>query len=135
MRKYESDDDARARLADALTRLPENWVMCRDVRHAWSVEADFHVSLQRGQAIQEIKRVLVCMRCGTKRHEVYVPTKYYGLDKIRSHYEYPVDYQIKGVPRGNKPQSLIQQESYRRTMLKIAALQTDPPIKIMEETI
>lgn len=125
---YESNEDARARLADALTMLPEAWVMCRDVRHAWVVEEDFHVIWLTGQSVQEIKRVLVCMRCSSKRHEIYAPSRAFGLEKIRMHYEYPENYQITGVPRGNKPQAMVQQEQYRRLMIKVSALQTGPAV-------
>lgn len=122
-KRYETDEEAATRLSEALKDLPDNWVMCRDVKHAWSVEEDFHVSLHKGSVIQEIQRILVCLRCGTKRRERYTPTKIFGLHKVGNAYEYPDNYQIHGVPRGVKPQWLVQGEQYRRTMLRLAEAQ------------
>jgi hypothetical protein len=117
-RRY-SDDQAAADLANALMDLPDDWVMCRDMRHAWHVMEDFHVSKNRGHSIQELNRTLICMRCTTLRIEVYHSGRF-GLDKVRQHYTYPDNYQIKGVPRGVKPQSIVQNEQYRRAMERAA---------------
>lgn len=109
-------------LRAGLKKLEDHQLACRDMRHAWAVEQDYHVEAGQsvGKKIQSIKRVLVCMRgCETRRVEHYHATKY-GLDKVAQHYDYPDGYQIPGVPRGVKPSVVIQQESYRRAMEKIA---------------
>lgn len=125
-RTYKSNSAAARALAKGLTILPDTWVMCRDMRHAWSVDEDFHVEPGQveGRKIQRLRRMLVCMRCETRRIETYAKGRY-GLDKIGQYYVYPVgdgglSYQIQGVPRGVKPQSIVQQEQYRRAMEKIA---------------
>ena len=122
-RKYAADAKAAKALAQALTTLPENWVMCRDMRHAWSVEVDFHVVPQttEGKATHRVQRDLICMRCETIRHEYYIKGRY-GLDKDGQSYSYPHGYQFSamGIPRGVKPSSIIQQEQYRRAMEKVA---------------
>lgn len=121
--KYASDTAARKELENALTILPDRYIACRDVRHAWSVENDFHVYRQaqeKGRRTMHIARDLVCMRCGTLRHEVYIATKDRGLEKIAQSYDYPEKYAIPGVPRGVKPSAIIQQEAYRRAMEKVA---------------
>lgn len=114
-RRYVKDDQAAADLANALTHLPDKWVMCRDMRHSWDVVEDFHVTMRSGRSVQEIARVLGCMRCMTHRREIYHQGRF-GLDKVSQTYSYPENYQIKGVPRGVKPQSIIQQEQFRRSM-------------------
>ena len=120
-KKYESDKAAAGRLAKALTELPEAWVQCRDLMHAWQVQDDFHVippaNSRRKQL--EIARTLVCGRCETVRKEVFVQEKF-GLAKVAQSYGYPENYQIPGVPRGMKPKQIVQAEQYRRTMEKIA---------------
>lgn len=121
--KYGTVEKVTARLVDALHELPDTWLMCRDVRHAWSVENDFHVTSQTPKTIQEIRRSLVCLRCGVLRNEVYIPTRFGGLEKTHSSYVYPQGYQIRGVPRGVKPQALVQSEQYRRTLSKVAESQ------------
>lgn len=118
-RAYDNKKTAQL-LANALTRLPDEWVICRDMRHAWNVLNDFHVSETNGTRINEIRRELVCLRCQTVRLEVYVHTKF-GLDKLSQSYRYPDEYQMKGVPRGVKPASIIHQEMYRRSMERLAA--------------
>lgn len=123
MAKYESDTKARKTLEQALTVLPDHYIACRDVRHAWSTENDFHVYQQaqeKGRRTMHIARDLVCMRCGTLRHEVYIATRNAGLEKISQSYEYPEAYAIPGVPRGVKPSSIIQQEAWRRAMERVA---------------
>lgn len=118
-KKAYSDQKKAAALANALMDLPDEWVMCRDMRHAWSVLNDFHVTAGKGKVISEIKRELTCVRCKTDRVETYHHTSF-GLEKVHQHYRYPEHYQMKGVPRGVKPQALVQDEQYRRAMEKIA---------------
>jgi len=93
-----------------------------DVVVATAVLCSVH---DQARTLQEIKRVLVCMRCATQRVEAYAPSVSWGLEKIRSGYVYPSTYQLKGVPRGNKPAWLVQAEQYRRTLEKVAVLQRD----------
>jgi hypothetical protein len=118
---YAVDSKALAILQNRLQNLPDNWVQCRDMKHAWTVDDNFHVTrFGLRNKIAEIKRILVCLRCGTKRHETYVPTGWGGLEKVRSYYQYPEEYQIRGVPRGVKPQQIIQQEQWRRVQTALA---------------
>lgn len=119
-RRYNSDAQAAESLAEALQELPDKWLACRDMRHAWLVEEDFHVTVATGRRPQEIKRLLVCMRCAVEREETYHPVQGNGLERVHSHYRYPSGYQLKGVPRGNKPSWMVQQEQYRRSMTKMA---------------
>lgn len=120
-KRYEYDKAAAALLSTSLKGLPDKWVVCRDMRHAWAVEQDFYVipQSQVGKKLKHIARVLVCMRCTTYRHETYVQTRT-GLEKTGQTYEYPAGYQIPGVPRGVKPSHIVQQEMFRRSMEKVA---------------
>ncbi len=109
---------AAKRLADNLKTLPDSWVQCRDMMHAWAILNDFHVAGKINR-VSIIKRELVCMRCGCVRFEDYEMTKW-GLNKVGQQYNYPAGYQIPGVPRGVKPKAIVQQEQYRRAMEKVA---------------
>lgn len=113
---YVQGSDAANTFSARLRDLPEKWVSCRDMRHAWATLNDFHVT---GKGHVQIQRQLVCMRCETVRFEVYERTAT-GLDKVGQSYGYPDGYQIPGVPRGVKPQAIIQQEQYRRAMERVA---------------
>lgn len=121
-KRYETDQDAVSALKKGLKALPEKWVMCRDMRHAWAVLNDFHVPASSGVAkgLLQIQRELVCMRCETVRYESYERTRDGRLDKVSQGYTYPDGYQIPGVPRGVKPQQIIQAEQYRRSMERVA---------------
>lgn len=116
-----SQAEAAKTLRNGLRKLPDNFMACRDMKHAWMVEHDFFVEPQavEGRNIKSIRRILICGRCETRRHERYIQGKY-GLDKLSQWYENPENYQIPGVPRGVKSSSVIQQESYRRAMEKVA---------------
>lgn len=124
MSLYKNDQKAANALADALHELPENWLMCRDMRHAWEVQQDYHVTKAAGSKIKEIRRFLVCLRCKTRRRETYHIVGW-GLEKVSQSYEYPENYQIHGVPRGIKPSFIVQGEMYRRTMERVAELQQE----------
>ena len=115
---YAPGSPAAATFASHLRDLPTEWVTCRDMRHAWATLNDFHVTGKEGGFVR-VQRELICMRCETVRYEVYDQTRT-GLDKVSQSYGYPDGYQLAGVPRGVKPQAIIQQEQYRRAMEKVA---------------
>ena len=117
--RYNNPKDA-AILANALQDLEDNWLMCRDMRHAWEIEVDFHVATQIGTKVKHLRRTLVCLRCGTERNERYIMTRS-GVEKETQSYSYPDGYQLEGIPRGVKPSSIVQAEQYRRAMEKVAA--------------
>lgn len=98
--------------------LPDQWVACRDMRHAWQVMTDFHVNDESGRG-PEIRRELSCMRCETVRRESYENNKY-GLDRVATTYIYPDKYQLHGLPQGINLSGLVRQDQYRRAMEKIA---------------
>lgn len=73
MKKYASDTAATKQLASALKTLPDRWVACRDLRHAWlKVVNDFHVVVSQSakggaRAPMVIRREVQCSRCETVR--------------------------------------------------------------------
>lgn len=127
-KKYASDEQAAETLADALMTLPDNYLMCRDVKHAWDVTDELHVTKNVGSKIKEVARLLTCLRCGMTRKDVFLPTAH-GLEKVGMSYpDKPEGYGITGVPRGNKPSLLVQAEQYRRVVERHVA-SSKPPIK------
>lgn len=118
MAKYDEGTKAARLLRENLQRLPEQWVQCRDMMHAWAVLNNFH-AVGKITRSSIILRELVCMRCETVRREEYQLTKI-GLEKVHQAYSYPTGYQIPGVPRGVKPKAIVQQEQYRRAMEQVA---------------
>jgi hypothetical protein len=116
-RTYINDEAARHALSEALSGVPENWLLCRGIRHSWDVIQDFHVTAKEGRVVHEIQRTLECSRCETQRIEKFVVTRD-GLDKTGQKYEYPEGYQFKGlgIMRGVKPQSMVLAEQFNRVM-------------------
>jgi hypothetical protein len=93
-----------------LTELREPVLACRDFKHAWSWVTDF--SLRKDAETKKVTRVtreLVCVRCGTIRHDEYeLPS----FDRIKSTYEYTQGYLIPGSR--HIPVSEVRQEILRR---------------------
>lgn len=117
----------KAKIADAKTTealletLPDNFLMCRDLRHAWGVLNDFYVYNDPKQTrLLVIARDLVCLRCNSERREVFVQRSW-GLDKERNTYTYVEGYSLKGVPRGTKASQVVHDVQYRKAMTKVAA--------------
>lgn len=119
-KKTYTDEQLAGALADALEGLPDNFLTCRDMRHAWDLEQDFYVEAKATVKTGNIRRRLRCLRCDMKRVERYVQMKW-GLEKVGQSYVDPEGYRIHGVPRGVKPSVIIQGEQFRRSMEKVAA--------------
>lgn len=66
-----------------LTGYDETFLLCRDIRHAWSVEGYYEDSVW-------IRRRLVCVRCGTTRKDTWTP---WGV-RLRSQYNHPDGYRL-----------------------------------------
>lgn len=116
---------AKRAYAASLRRLRDEQLACRDMRHAWEVDQDFHVvpSQSAGRRkVLALRRIWSCSRnCGV--------TKVQNFDVINdvlhfvsSYLKYPRDYQIPGIPRGVRPSIIVQQEAYRRAMERVAGM-------------
>jgi hypothetical protein len=78
-----------------LEDIPEEFLLCRDLGHAW-MPSDVKVV----RKLSEIHRILVCRSCPTQRVQVLDMQGY----RLRSKYVYPEDqdpdaapYKLKGV--------------------------------------
>lgn len=119
-------DAAQRVVAKGLQTLPDNYVECRGMMHAWRVLNDFRIMdspTQNGPRF--LRRDLTCTRdCGVVRHDTFLLRFVRGepqiSEKVRAHYTYPDDYQMPGVPRGVKRQVVVYQEQFRRAMEKAA---------------
>lgn len=112
-----------ASITNQLLDMSENLLACRDMRHAWAVESDFHVHRASRGRIQEVRRILACMRCAAvERIETYGPARHGGLEKLRQHYKYDPEkhYIIKGVPQGTKPTEIARSIMFERVMARLA---------------
>lgn len=67
---------------------------CRDMRHKWDPAGDIILIEEKGQ-VRHFKRRLHCGRCGTIRTDEYKISRS-ALARVRSYYEYPNGYQIRG---------------------------------------
>lgn len=96
--------------ADHLTDLPDQFVECRDMRHAWKVQQGFHEVKGRGKRSRYVARTLKCIRCGGERTDVLNVSTF---DRVSTQYHYPEGYQIKGNAVGNRGTS-VRREAFRR---------------------
>lgn len=92
-------------------QLPDDYLMCRTLRHAWSIvyfgrvrEADKRW-LPRKPIFRSIVRISECIRCQTIRREFFNETQArsylngHPFDVISRQYMYPRDYQHRGEAR------------------------------------
>lgn len=77
---------ADAELKEWLDTIPDEFLACRDVRHAWGGEHRFW-SLQISKLGLVRGRTLVCARCGAAKHQIM----HNGVI-IKSRMSYPTDY-------------------------------------------
>lgn len=94
-----------------LSNIKEEYLECRDLKHAWTWSTDFVDYKDDGKVVSVI-RALQCSRCRTIRYDEYAPKTF---DKIRSRYSYPGEYHIPGDPvRMNE----VRKELYARHQTK-----------------
>lgn len=72
--------------AEALHEAKDEYLDCRDLRHAWKVQGVFYSGA-------EIHRRLVCPRCKTVATDRWTPRG----ERIARQYSYPKGYETKGV--------------------------------------
>lgn len=101
------------RIATQLAHLPDNFLLCRDIKHSYDVNVELHSIKYVGDPSTYLRRELLCRRCGTVRHENFALVKG-EVEKLRSTYTYPPGYQMVRVPRGVKAHMLIHTEMYAR---------------------
>lgn len=117
--KSATDKVAARGFAKRLQALPDAYLECRDMRHAWYISHDFHVAPDtiEGGRVVLLDRVLSCERCPGKRTQHFKQGRY-GLEKLGETRYSPSSYRIPGVPPGVRTQIIVQQESYRRSLEK-----------------
>lgn len=102
---------------EQIGKLDDNWLMCRDLRHAYAVEVPYHAVVieggQRGARYSE--RTLACMRCNTKRIEL-VRIHSTWIERLDVWYERPKGYDIKGARREAHVLGMVRLEQLRRAM-------------------
>lgn len=103
--------DRSANLQEFATRLdslPDNYLACREMQHAWVITQDYtRVDTRRDDSHRPrrgntdyIERQLTCDSCGMVRIDTFLLATVYGrtvLRKIQSAYVQPDGYAIRGV--------------------------------------
>jgi hypothetical protein len=74
----------------AIDRIPEQYLWCRDVMHAWD-PYDFKLSRNKVVRRNELHQILRCARCGTLKTRVMMANG----EMVRSSYSYPEGYLLK----------------------------------------
>lgn len=108
----------------AIEELPASYILCRDIRHSWTIGEDFHLFPDsREPKVTFVARSLVCTRCGTERVTVYREGRY-RIERERTFYRYADGYEIHDLPPGVRPNQLIEDVQYRRAMKKIGRIKS-----------
>lgn len=63
----------------------ETYLLCRDIRHAWSIEGYFREG-------GTVRRRLHCLRCTTTRVDTWTPTG----GRVKNTYRHPEGYRLGG---------------------------------------
>lgn len=96
-----------------------DYVTCRELSHAWDPGG-----YDERPGTFGVARVLRCLRCETKRHDIYGPR---GV-LIARQYKYPDDYQLpRGEPRVVRDE--WREESMRRAGVKVTRKGNVVPIR------
>lgn len=79
--------------------VPNDYIDCRDMRHAWVRDTDEVLIEVQGQ-VRLFTRTLVCVRCESKRIDTYrvatLGRKHHEVVKVGAKYVYAPNYQVKG---------------------------------------
>jgi hypothetical protein len=108
LRSVADEDDL---FVSAIAAMPEAYVECRSMMHAWEITSHFRVvdsgneesARERGGERVYARRDLTCTRCGMTRTDAFRITSRRGrtaLRKLGSTYHPPEGYSIPGVGRG-----------------------------------
>lgn len=117
---------AEKRVAAELKELPEQFLICRDLRHSWEVAMPFTDVTVDGLD-NAVERTLRCARCGTRRTDLYIKkqrtsTSVRRLVRVRSTYAYPKHYQMRmyDSPPNLRVGQLVRYETFRRALNAVA---------------
>ena len=81
--------------SNPLRKLPDAYLACRDLRHAWE-ELGYFRERGSGRGGGPIIRKLRCLRCGTLRRDT-LSNSY--TEKTTHYYGHPEGYRIEGMGR------------------------------------
>ena len=108
-------------LFDQIRGMPDEFLLCRDLRHHWSVpKGFFQVKVEGGvRGALYVEREVACDSCDLKRMELFrVHARW--MEKLgRPRYTYPKGYQLRGSQKGEHVTGMIQLELYMREMARV----------------
>lgn len=111
-------DEVEARLEE----LPQNFLLCRDIRHSWEIGENFHLYHDnREPKVTFVARSLRCTRCETERVTVYRQGRY-RIERERVFYRYADGYEMHDLPKGVRPNQLIEDVQWRRAAKVLKAV-------------
>ena len=112
-------------VAGDLSQLSERFLTCRDLRHSWHVESNFHdagFEIEGNNVTQAVERIIVCRNCGTRRTDISAvvqkPHSVPRIEKVSTTYKYPKGYLMSRgqIPRDIGVSQLVRYETLRRVL-------------------
>lgn len=112
----------------SLAGMPDEFLQCRAMRHAWEEEQPFTVvdstreSGRRPRGGEQVyaERILACSRCGMQRSDAFRITSSNGhsaLVKVGASYSPPPNYFVEGA--GRLSSELVLGAKFDRDMAKV----------------
>jgi hypothetical protein len=93
--------------------MPNVYIQCRDMRHAWVVAQSYRYIDEGKKAPKYVSRKLECSRCGCVRTDVLNVRTF---DKVATSYDYPEGYTILGNKVGRGTANLVRRAVYERDL-------------------
>jgi hypothetical protein len=113
-----SEQEHSNHLKTALKKTPDQFLVCRDIRHLWEVVKDFHIVTENAEG-KYIERVMECTRCTTRKTESHLLRAdrwgIYRMMRIGSGYSYPEHYLIPEMTRADHSTEILRAERFLQT--------------------
>ena len=116
-RTRQEEEANLASLTAQVHELPDDFLECRDLRHAWKITRDYelvHDIVGGPRGARYADRVATCLRCEAMRVELYRvwPDRLERLGPPR--YSRPKGYDLKGKKQGYDVIGLVRKEQFDR---------------------
>lgn len=114
--------DAPTPLSEQIHELPLEYLLCRDIKHKWSVpKGFFKVEVEGGvRGALYVEREVVCERCGLPRIELFrVHARW--MEKLSYKYDYSKvpGYRLHGPQKGEHVSGMVQLAIYMHEMERV----------------
>jgi hypothetical protein len=104
---------SKREIAAAVANLPDNMAVCRDLRHAWTVDTPFYLVKHEGgpRGARYAERRRGCMRCQCEVVELFRVHSSW-MEKLSERRVYPDGYLLHGLPKGTNVAAIVRRRAF-----------------------